>query len=127
MSHIAFSSNIEPNNKELAFNLSMYIFKEGGSFVVYCPALDLAAYGDTEEHAKKAFDEIFEITIKYEIENNTLVEDLKEHGWTVKGKKGMKMEAPSLNKLLRNESFRDILSDKEYTTYRQELGIPILC
>jgi predicted RNase H-like HicB family nuclease len=127
MSPIAFSTNIEPDDKTLKFNLSMYIFREDSSFIVYCPAFDLSAYGDTEEQAQKAFREIFEITIRYEIENNTLVKDLKRLGWKIKRKPEMEIEAPSLDSLLRNYNFRDILSNKEYTSYRQEFGIPVLC
>jgi predicted RNase H-like HicB family nuclease len=127
MAHISFSDNIEPNDKIQSFNLSMYIFKEEGSFIIYCPAFDLSAYGDTEEQAKKSFQEIFAITIKYEIENNTLIEDLKRHGWKIKRKPEVEIKSPSLDSLLRNYTFRDILSNKEYTSYRQEFGIPILC
>jgi hypothetical protein len=71
----------------------MYIFKEGDSFIVYCPALDLSSYGDTENEAKAAFKKVFEETVKYMLNKNTLKEDLIKHGWEVKSLKQKKLKS----------------------------------
>ena len=65
----------------------MYIFKEDNAFIVYCPALDVSAYGDTEIQAKEAFESVFESTLKYMLNKKTLKEDLIKHGWEIKSLK----------------------------------------
>ncbi|MDR0865569.1 MAG: hypothetical protein LBO74_11640 [Candidatus Symbiothrix sp.] len=84
MEQLAFSGGFDHKNNSIRVNLNMYIFKEESSYIVYCPALDLSAYGDTEIQAKKAFEDIFEITFKYMLNKNTLKEDLTKHGWEQK-------------------------------------------
>ena len=76
-----FSGRLDYNNKSVNVILGMYLFKEGKSFIVYCPALDLSAYGDTENDAKQSFISIFEMTLKYMLNKNTIKEDLINHGW----------------------------------------------
>ena len=80
----------------------MYLFKEGESYIVYCPALDLSAYGDSEDHAKKSFADVFEMTIKYMLNKNTVKEDLINHGWQIKSLKRL----PGFSFESRMQSFR---------------------
>ena len=125
MAKIAFSGKFDHKDKTVKVNLGMYIFKEEKSFIVYCPALDLSAYGDTEELAKKAFESVFESTFKYMLNKKTLKEDLIKQGWEIKSLNQKKIKAPSIEILLnKNESFRDILDNKEYSKYQQKIGIP---
>jgi len=124
MSQLNFSGKLDYKGKSVTVNLSMYLFKEGKSFILYCPALDLSAYGDSEVQAKKSFEDVFEMTIKYMITKNTMKEDLLNHGWQMKSLKQRQIKAPSFETMLKNESFRDILERKEYTTYRQSVNIP---
>jgi len=125
MSQLNFTGRLDYKDKSVNVNLGMYLFKEEKSYIVYCPALDLSAYGDSEEHAKKSFKDVFEITIKYMLDKNTMKDDLINHGWQIKSLKQKKIKAPSFDTMLKNnDSFRDILENKEYTTYKQPLGIP---
>lgn len=66
------------------------MFQEDGAYIVYCPALDLSAYGQNEEEARKAFEQTFEMHFTYCINKKFLYEDLKKHGWTIKSKKKIK-------------------------------------
>ena len=125
MSQLNFSGRLDHKDKSLNVCLNMYLFKEDESYIVYCPALDMSAYGNSEEHAKKSFEDIFTITIKYMLDKNTMKDDLISHGWQIKSLKQRKIKAPSFETMLeRNESFREILENKEYTTYKEQVGIP---
>nr|WP_320059262.1 hypothetical protein [uncultured Bacteroides sp.] len=93
MSNLLFEGQLESSNgTTLHAKLEMYLFQEDDSFIVYCPALDLSAYGDSEEEAKKAFDKTFELHILYCLRKKTLYEDLKNHGWNIRSKKQKNMK-----------------------------------
>lgn len=125
MAQLTLNGEFEFKNKSVNVNLNLYLFKEDGSFIVYCPALDMSAYGDSEEHAKKSFVDVFEISVKYMLNKNTMRDDLIHHGWQVKSMKQRRIKAPSFDKMLNsNKIFREILENKEYTTYKEKLGIP---
>jgi len=125
MSKLNFSGKLNYKDKSVNVSLSMYLFKEGESYIVYCPALDLSAYGNSEEHAKKSFEDIFSMTIEYMLNKNTMKNDLINHGWQIKSLKQRKINAPSFDTMLKiNESFREILETKEYTKYKQPVKIP---
>ena len=125
MSQLNFSGRLDYKDKSVSVKLGMYLFREGKSFIVYCPAFDLSAYGDTEEQAKQSFTDTFQITLKYMLNKNTVKEDLINHGWQIKSVKQKKIKAPSLETMLKNnDSFRELLEKKEYKTYRQTVGIP---
>lgn len=103
----------------------MYLFKEDGSFVVYCPALDLSAYGDTEDDTKKAFEEVLSLNMEYMMNKGTFFEDLKSHGWKIKGKKQRKIKAPTFDEMLkRNNALQDITHNKDYIKYTQGVSLP---
>ena len=87
MAELNFKGRLDYKDKSVNVCLNMYLFMEGESYIVYCPALDLSAYGDSEEHAKKSFADIFAITIKYMLSKNTMKDDLVNHGWQVKSVK----------------------------------------
>ena len=78
---LLFSGQVTVGNSTIQAKLEIYIFQEDGACIVYCPALDLSAYGDNEADAKKAFEQTFEMYVAYCINKNTLYEDLKKHGW----------------------------------------------
>lgn len=126
MAKLKFSGVISHKNTNIIVNLQMYIFKEDESFIVYCPALDLSAYGDTEDNAKKAFEEILGINIEYMMNKDTFFDDLKNHGWKIKGKKQRKIKSPTFDEMLkRNDALRDITHNKDYTKYTQGVSLPV--
>lgn len=99
----------------MSVTLDVYVFKEDDIFIAYSPALDLSGYGNSEENAKSSFATVMEQYIDYCLSKRTLVQDLRAHGWKVRSLKQRKMSAPSFDMLLRsNETFRDILENKEY-------------
>ena len=57
------------------------IFKEGDRFVAYCPVLDLSTSGRTFEQVQKRFQEALHMFIEDLVEQDTLDEVLRSHGW----------------------------------------------
>jgi hypothetical protein len=124
MDYLELKGGFIHKNNMISFNLDMYLFREGESYIVYNPALDMSAYGDTEEDAKKSFESILESSIKYSLNKNTFKEDLLNHGWEIKSLKQKKIKSPSIEELLeKNECLRDIINNKEYTRYKKDVCI----
>jgi hypothetical protein len=119
-----YTSGFNYKGNKVSFSLNVYLFVDGKDHITYCPALDLCAYGNDDDHARKAFGEVLEMTLKYMINKRTLLADLEEHGWKIKGNR--KMVAPTLGEMIKNEELSDILNNKEYLTYKQEVLLPAL-
>ena len=65
----------------LEFKLSVSVLREGKSFIVYSPALDLSTSGKTYEEARERFNEIVNIFFEEIIKKGTLEGVLKDLGW----------------------------------------------
>src|SRR5690348_16424759 len=90
-------------------NLPVIIFKEDGSTVSYCPALDLAGYGNTEKEAQESMGIVMEEYFSYTIHKKTLDKDLRRLGWKVKKNMHKKMTPPSVSTSLEtNDNFKRI-------------------
>jgi len=68
-------------NIKLEFNLPISIIKEGKSYIVYTPALDLSTSAENYEQAKKRFSEIVNIFFEEIIKKGTLENVLGDLGW----------------------------------------------
>lgn len=107
--------------------LELYVFAEGDMYIIYCPALDLSAYGRTEEEAKKEFTATFEIYINYGMNKKTLVKDLQKNGWKVRSAKQKKMKAPSTKEMINtNSTLRDIIYNRDYKKVSECVEFPEL-
>ncbi|KAA6318050.1 hypothetical protein EZS27_031887 [termite gut metagenome] len=116
---------IESNGRRLKAQLELYKFKEDNACIVYCPAMDLSAFGETYEEAKKEFQEIFTTHIEYCIQKNTLIKDLRNHGWVIKSKNQRKIKAPTTEILLgRNDTLKDIIYNKNYEKISEYVEMP---
>lgn len=80
--------------KGIKIPVSFFIFQENGAYIAYCPSLELSTCDDSYNGAISSFYEMLELHMDYCIENNTLVEDLKAHGWKVDG---LDITPPHLN------------------------------
>lgn len=110
---------------KLVVQLEMYEFIEDGLNIIYCPALDMSAYGRNEEEARVGFMESFTSYLNYCTSKNTLVKDLQRHGWDIKSAKQKKIHAPSSQVMIdSNETLRDIIFNKEYKKINQPVNIP---
>lgn len=125
MAYLKLKGEFNHKDKTIKFKLDIYMFKEGRLYIVYSPALDMSAYGDTEDDAKNAFEGVLESSFKYALNKNTFKEDLVKHGWDIKSLNQKKIKSPTVQELMdKNECFRDIINNKEYTRYKKEVCVP---
>lgn len=59
----------------------MILDDDDGTYVAYCPALQLTTYGDSREDVEKAFAERLDIFIEEMEEKNLLHDELLRLGW----------------------------------------------
>lgn len=108
-------NKIVSRNGGFSVTLDVYLFMDGDSYIAYSPALDLSGYGESEQAAKDSFSIVINQYIAYGVARRTLVKDLRAHGWRVRSLKQHKMSAPSFETMLQNnDTFKDILENKEY-------------
>ena len=100
------------------------IFEENNIQIAYIPVLDLAGYGKTERETKKSLNHSLTEYFSYTINKNTLTEDLKAHGWTIR-KKSKPYVAPELTDIfLKNQYLHNIVNSQRYKMDRMGVEIP---
>ncbi len=125
MEHTENINAIRNTATGVSVTLDVYVFVEDGVFIAYSPALDLCGYGNTENEAKSSFDISVREYLSYGFSRKTLVKDLRAHGWKVKSIKQRRMSAPSFDVLVNNnDTFKDILENKEYRKLSEPMPFP---
>lgn len=61
--------------------LNVTFYREGDKFIAYSPAFDLSTCGDTEEQAKKRFEEALSLFLEEVDKMGTMEDVLIECGW----------------------------------------------
>ena len=125
MQNINFTDELKSGKNGIIVKLSIYIFKEDNAYISYCPSLDLSGCGNDTKEAKDSMKETLLLYLDYTISKNTLLRDLRKHGWNVRGIKQRKIKAPKFDDLLHNEEFLDILENKEYQKFDTPVEIPV--
>lgn len=121
----SFKAEYETANARINIVLGVYIFMDENIFIAYCPALDLSGYGKNEQEAKESFGEVMRQYIEYGLHKHTLVEDLQKHGWNVKSMKQRKFKSPNIETMMKNNpEFKDIIENKDYSKYSENIDIP---
>jgi hypothetical protein len=106
-------------------NLSMIIFEEDGSHIVYCPALDVSGYGISEDEAMKSFTQCLSEFFHYTTNKKTFHTELTRMGWKIKKSKIQKMTPPLMVDLLQsNENFSRIFNNHPFRKIDQPVAIP---
>ena len=122
--NVHFEGKWEGANKQVEVKLSLIIFEDSGSQVVYCPALDVYGYGVTEKEALDSFKVCLGEFLKYTLNKGTLHSEMAKMGWTIRKKK---FTPPLFSKLLKiNEDFSDIFNNHNFNKIDQNINIPIL-
>lgn len=63
--------------------VSVYVFKDGGAYVAYCPSLDLSGYDTTEAGARDDFSFMLRDWLTTQLKHGTLQKDLMKHGFSL--------------------------------------------
>lgn len=74
-------NTIALKGKEISVSVSVFLFKEGETYIAYCPSLDLRGYDCTEDKAKADFEFMLQEWLKEQMSNGTLQQDLACHDW----------------------------------------------
>ena len=111
---------ISGNN--IKISVSVYLFKEGDTYIAYCPSLDLSGYDTTEETAKSDFEYMLKDWLKTQSENNTLRKDLESHGLRIEGNMA---NEPLIVDIIGKKSTPNILSLPDYR--KTNVNTEILC
>ncbi|MDY0104921.1 MAG: hypothetical protein RBS07_18460 [Lentimicrobium sp.] len=124
---LKLAGNWSSGRNKITVNLSVILFKEEGTVIVFCPALDIYGYGMNEEEAKNSFDTALDEYFRYTINKNTLHDDLTSRGWKVHGSKTKKsrLDPPTMLELLNsNADFGDIFNTHEFQKLNRMVEIP---
>jgi hypothetical protein len=124
MKNLNVSGNWKDGKNTVKVNLPVMIFQEDNVQIAYVPVLDLSGYGKNEAEALASLDVVLKEYFSYGIRKNTLIEDLKAHGWTVK-KKTKPYIAPEITDLInKNEYLHDIVNSRPYKMERIDVDMP---
>lgn len=126
MASLKFPGNLGDGKTGIRTELSLIYFVEEGTHIIFSPALDLSGYGNSETEAKESFQIVLQEFISYGMNKKTLLRDLEDHGWKVKGSKSKpQIQGPDLADMLKaNNELEDIFQKKDFKKYNQDLLIP---
>ena len=124
MKRTGLKGKFENTKATVSMQLPVMIFEENGIQIAYIPVLDISGYGKTEAEAKESLKHSLSEYLSYTINKNTLIEDLKSHGWTIK-KKTKPYIAPELTDLFsKNEYLHNIINSVPYKMDRIGVEMP---
>lgn len=107
-------------------NLSVIIFVEDNTQIVYCPALEVSGYGKTEVEANESFNIALSDFFQYTQNKNTFFDEMRRMGWVVRKSKTKPMHPPTMGKLLsENDNFSRIFNDFPFRKINQNISIPV--
>lgn len=84
--------------KNVEVKLDIFFVKEDNFYIAFSPAMDLTAYGNSMRDAKKSFETTFQIYLEESFKDDTLIDDLLKHGWTVQTQPTAKFTPPKTDK-----------------------------
>lgn len=118
------SGDWKDGKSSVKINLPVMYFEEDGVQIAYIPVLDISGYGQNHEEAMQSLTVALDDYFSYTINKNTLLDDLKAHGWTIR-KRTKPYIAPELTDLInRNEYLHDIVNTRAYKMDRMDVNMP---
>ena len=115
---IKLETECKENRNTHRFTIQYYVYEQDGRYIAYCPALDMTLTGDDLNDVITQFYEHFQLYIECCIEDNTLLDDLKAHGWKLNG---VTITQPTFNELLMKQEFKYLLESN--TQYKRRNAI----
>ena len=118
------SGDWKQGKNRVTVNLPVMYFEENGVQIAYIPVLDIVGYGNDEKEALDCLSVAIDDYFTYTIRKNTLIEDLKSHGWIIR-KKTKPYIAPELTDLInKNDYLHDIVNSRPYKMDRMDVDMP---
>ncbi len=114
------TNSIIQSQSKLSITVDILIVKEENYFIAYCPALELSAYADTEEKARKSFEEELEIFLRETRERGTFERYLLQNGWKLQRVPKFSYQPPQI----KTKAFSSFLKNKERVS-QEEISIPV--
>lgn len=125
MKQIQYKVKIAATKGTVNLQVPLISFIDDKTSIIYCPALDLSGYGNTESEAKKSFDIVLTEYFNYTINKKTLWADLKKLGRKVKKSKLKPATPPPMSQLLeKNEEFSSIFNNYPFKKFDTGLNLP---
>lgn len=97
----------DDKNRHYRFNIEFYVFTENGQYIAYCPALDLSTSGASFNEAVSAFYECFQLYVESCADSDTLISDLRAHGWKLTRKY---LQAPGFSTLMKKAEMKKLFN-----------------
>jgi hypothetical protein len=106
-------------------SLSLIAFREDKKFILFCPALDLSGYGDTEKEAEDSFRVALKEFFRYTTENKTLESELSKMGWLLPDGDSDELIPPGISQLLElNDDFNRIFNEYDFRKFDRKVTFP---
>jgi hypothetical protein len=119
-----FSGIWKSNEHTVDVDLSLIIFADDGTDVVYCPALDISGYGLNEQEAIESFKIALGEFFQYTLHEKTFISELKRLGWTVTKNKNSPMIPPTMSKMLEeNKNFSNIFNNYPFRKIDEQFSL----
>lgn len=106
--------------------LDVFSYKENGVQMMYAPTLDLCGYGSTVDEAKHSFEIVVSEYLRFGLENKTLEDDLRAHGWKQCAEM-QEFESPDIVSILRNNKQLQHVIRKDHRKVSKRLSVPVAC
>ena len=123
MDNLECQENFSTGKTTVKMQLPMVAFVDNRTHYMYCPALDLTGYGHNDGEAKNSFEQTLKLYLDYTVNKQTLVSDLKAHGWRLKNRKNL-VSPPFSDLLKHNKDFESIVDKCNFKKFTHELEIP---
>lgn len=124
MQDLKISGNKQIGKNSIRFDLPLFLFEEDKVWFAYLPSLDLNGYGKTETEAKESLGIMLDEFLRYTLNKNTLLSEMKRLGWQIKSKK-KPMLAPEISDLINtNDQLKEIINYKDYATSHYRVNVP---
>ncbi len=109
----------------ISMKVPVILFEEDGCQIMYCPALDVSGYGNTEEEARNSFHEALNEFLLYTTHKKTFVSELRKLGWVPKKSRYKSLTPPSMTQLLtENENFSRIFNSFPFRKVDESITLP---
>ncbi len=113
-------NTLQKDKYSLNINVEVALFKEAGTWVAYCPALEVSSYGDDKKEAKEAFEEAMQIFLSETERKGTLEKYLLKLGWQLQQKPIAVYNQPHFS-IQDNKR----LLEKNPLIYNEKIAIPV--